>query len=60
MFEDVEDEFVRILAQGICDAIDEVIMMTQRGYELEVETWLDPDAEYGQQRRWRYAWKMVK
>lgn len=52
----VEQEFVDLLANGIADAIDEVIMMTKNGYKLNVETWLDPTLEYGQQRRWKYTW----
>ena len=53
---DVEQEFVNCIAIGIFDAIDEVIMMTKNGYELNVDTWLDPTLEYGQQRKWKYAW----
>lgn len=52
----VEQEFVDLLANGIADAIDEVIMMTKNGYKLNVETWLDLTLEYGQQRRWKYTW----
>ena len=52
----VEQEFVDLLANGIANAIDEVIMMTKNGYKLNVETWLDPTLEYGQQRRWKYTW----
>lgn len=53
---DVEQEFVNCIAIGIVDAIDEVIMMTKNGYELNVDTWLDPTLEYGQQCKWKYAW----
>lgn len=40
-------EIANSLAIGIFDAIDEVIMMVKKGYELNVETWLDPTLEYG-------------
>ena len=53
---DVEQEFVNSLANSIVDAIDEIIMMTKNGYELNVETWLDPTLQYGQQRKWKYTW----
>ena len=53
---DVEQEFVNCIAIGIVDAIDEVIMMTKNGYELNVDTWLDPTLEYGQQRKWKSTW----
>lgn len=53
---DVEQEFVNCIAIGIVDAIDEVIMMTKNGYELNVDTWLDPTLEYGQQRKWKCTW----
>lgn len=53
---DAEYEIANSLAIGIFDAIDEVIMMVKRGYELNVETWLDPTLEYGQQRKWKYTW----
>lgn len=44
---DAEYEIANSLAIGIFDAIDEVIMMVKKGYELNVETWLDPTLEYG-------------
>ena len=53
---DVEQEFVNCIAIGIVDAIDEVIMMTKNGYELNVDTWLDSTLEYGQQRKWKSTW----
>lgn len=53
---DVEQELVNYIAIGIVDAIDEVIMMTKNGYELSVDTWLDPTMEYGQQRKWKTIW----
>ena len=53
---DVEHEFANSLASGIVDAIDELIMMMNKGYELNVETWIDPTLEYGQQRKWKYIW----
>ena len=53
---DVEHEFVNSIASGIVDAIDEIIMMTKKGYKLNVETWLDPTLDYGQQRKWKYTW----
>ena len=53
---DVEHEFANSLASGIVDTIDELIMMMKKGYELNVETRLDPTLEYGQQRKWKYTW----
>lgn len=53
---DVEHEFVNSIASGIVDVIDEIIMMTKKGYKLNVETWLDQTLDYGQQRKWKYAW----
>ena len=53
---DVEHEFANSLASGIVDAIDELIMMMNKGYELNVETCLDPTLAYGQQRKWKYTW----
>ena len=47
---------LQILSSGIVDAIDELIMMMNKGYELNVETWIDPTLEYGQQRKWKYIW----
>ena len=52
---DVEHEFANSIASGIVDAIDELIMMMKKGYELNVETWLDPTLDYGQQRKWKYT-----
>ena len=53
---DVEHEFANSIAGGIVDVIDEVIMMMKKGYELNVETWLDPTLDYGQQCKWKYTW----
>ena len=53
---DVEHKFAISLSSGIVDAIDELIMMISKGYELNVETWIDPTLEYGQQRKWKYTW----
>ena len=53
---DVEHEFANSLASGIVDVIDELIMMMNKGYELNVETWIDPTLEYSQQRKWKYVW----
>ena len=53
---DVEHEFVNSIASGIVDIIDEIIMMTKKGYKLNAETWLDPTLDYGQQRKWKYTW----
>ena len=53
---DVEHEFANSIASGIVDVIDEIIMMTKKGYKLNVETWLDPTLDYGQQRKWKYTW----
>ena len=44
---DVEHEFANSIAGGIVDTIDEIIMMTKKGYKLNVETWLDPTLDYG-------------
>ena len=53
---DVEHEFANSIASGIVDVIDEIIMMTKKGYKLNVETWLDSTLDYSQQRKWKYAW----
>ena len=53
---DVEHEFANSLVSGIVDAIDELIIMMNKGYELNVETWIDSTLEYGQQRKWKYTW----
>ena len=53
---DVEHEFANSIAGGIVDVIDEIIMMMKKGYELNVETWLDPTLDYGQQRKLKYTW----
>ena len=52
----VEHEFANSIASGIVDTIDEIIMMTKKGYKLNVETWLDLTLDYGQQRKWKYTW----
>ena len=44
---DVEHEFANSIASGIVDTIDEIIMMTKKGYKLNVETWLDLTLDYG-------------
>ena len=54
---DVEQELVKNIVIGIDDTISEVITMVKNGYELSVDTWLDPTLEYGQQRKWKYIWK---
>ena len=54
---DVEQELVKNIVIGIDDTISEVITMVKNGYELSVDTWLDPTLEYGQQRKWNYIWK---
>ena len=53
---DLEHEFANSIAGGMVDTIDEIIMMTKKGYKLNVETWLDPTLDYGQQRKWKYTW----
>ena len=54
---DVEHKFANSLASGIVDAIDELIMMMmKKGYEFNVETWIDTTLEYNQQRKWKYTW----
>ena len=47
---------LQILSSGIVDAIDELIMMMKKGYEFNVETWIDTTLEYNQQRKWKYTW----
>ena len=54
---DVEQELIKDIVIGIDDTINEVITMVKNGYELSVDTWLDPTLEYGQQRKWKYIWK---
>ena len=53
---DVEHEFANSIASGIVDTIDVIIMMTKKGYTLNVETWLDLTLDYGQQHKWKYTW----
>ena len=54
---DVEQELIKDIVIGIDDTMNEVITMVKNGYELSVDTWLDPTLEYGQQRKWKYIWK---